>query len=512
MRRSAYVVFVLALVAAAMLPSAATARTRHLRGCAGTASGGSWPMYGHDLSGRRTQPAEHSLGPKRVPRLRPKFVFSTYKAGGEGIFQATPIVARGCAYMGTSKGWVFSLNADTGKVVWKTRLPVGDPGLLGVGVVGSVAVSGGRVFAIISQDGGPYAAALSQRTGRVLWKRALDRQPGAYNDASPVVFRGMVFAAFASDESQPTARGGFDLLSAKTGRILAKTYVIPTRAYKTGSGGAGLWATAAIDPRTRHAYLGTGNPSTVKEDPRTDAILKVDVDRRRKTFGRIVDYYRGTSESLNTGADQQPVCQQVATGKNFYAIEALCIHTDVDFGASPALWRDRRGRRIVGELQKSGVYHAAFASTMKPAWTATIGAPAVITNGDTAAVAGGRVFAVGTPPGQLVALDDTSGKRDWLSPTADAVHFQGVTYAAGVVYTVDSENDFRAFDAKSGKPLLIRPLGKDDGFDSGGTSYEGGATSEGGTGPSDTAASVSVARHTVYVATGGDIVAYKEAR
>jgi polyvinyl alcohol dehydrogenase (cytochrome) len=502
--------FALLLLAAALIagPVAQPAEAA-LPGCAAkTRGGGDWPMYGRALSGARFQPAEHALGPDAASRLAPVFAFSASRTGLDGIFQATPVERGGCLYMGTSTGWVIALNADTGHLVWRTKLPVGDPGLLGVGVVGSTAVDRGRVFVNVSQDGGPYAAALDQATGRVLWRTTLDKQTGAYNDASPVVFDGLVFAGFVADESQPTAHGGYVLLDQRTGEIIAKHYAIPDADFARGYAGGGIWATPAIDTRTRYAYVGTGNPSTAKEHPNTDAILKIDLDRRRATFGQIVGSAKGTPDDLGTGGNNTPTCQ-ATQGQNFYVTAVVCPHADVDYGASPQLFRGPGGREVVGELQKSGVYHAVYTDTMKPAWDATVGAPAVITNGDTAATDGKGIYVVGTPPGQMTSLAQDSGAIRWLSPTADVVHFQAVTVADGVVYTVDGENDFRAFDAGSGQPLLVRPMAADDGADTGGTSYTGGAESTGGVGPSDTAASVSVARHTVYVATGGDIVAYR---
>ena len=192
---------------------------------------------------------------------------------------------------------------------------------------------------------------------------------------------------------------------------------------------------------------------------------------------------------------------------NFYLGTVLCQHQDVDFGGSPQLF-EVGGRQVVGELQKSGVYHVAYTDDMKSAWKATVGAPAVITNGDTGATDGKRVYVVGTPPGQMMALDARDGAMAWASPIGDQIHFQAVTYANGVVYTVDSAGNFRAWAAADGTALVTRPLGGDTG-PGGEPSYTGGSSTTGSPGASDTSASVSVARGGVYVAAARNVLLFR---
>jgi outer membrane protein assembly factor BamB/plastocyanin len=110
---------VLAAVLAA--PSAAQAA-----GCATVGMpGGDWPTYGADAANSRYQEHEKVISPADVPLLSPAWTFSTQEAGAEGDITGTPVVAGGCLYVATSRGWVFALNADTGEVVWKSQVPYG---------------------------------------------------------------------------------------------------------------------------------------------------------------------------------------------------------------------------------------------------------------------------------------------------------------------------------------------------------------------------------------------------
>src|SRR2546427_7435592 len=84
----------------------------------GVHPGGDWRMYGHDPSNTRTQPSEKTIGTLQAPLLAPAWTFSSVEAGGDGDFTGTPTVADGCLFVASNTGWVFAMNADTGKLVW----------------------------------------------------------------------------------------------------------------------------------------------------------------------------------------------------------------------------------------------------------------------------------------------------------------------------------------------------------------------------------------------------------
>src|SRR5205085_1281220 len=122
-------------------------------------------------------------------------------------FPGTPAVADGCVFVASNRGWVFALNADTGRVVWRTRLPGG-------GVNSSAAVQDGRVVVAVSNVSksacadpatctGPYLASLDEATGAVQWRSAaLDTQVGADVYGSPVLYDGMVFVGVSGGSAE----------------------------------------------------------------------------------------------------------------------------------------------------------------------------------------------------------------------------------------------------------------------------------------------------------------------
>jgi outer membrane protein assembly factor BamB len=230
-------------------------------------------------------------------------------------FNSTPTEFGGCLYVGSAQSTagvpnVFALNADSGQVVWKVHLDTATPGLGGA-VVGAVTISGRTAYVLVNQKGdgathGPYRVALGRITGARLWTSTpMVTAAGYYTNATPTVADGVVVAGFSATEGDPFGHGGVGLLDARTGKVLAVTHTVPPSAWGTAANpqyaGGGVWTTPAADAASGYAYMGSGNPYSKKiQYPRTDALLKLDIDRRRGTFGQIVAYYSGNVDQLPT--------------------------------------------------------------------------------------------------------------------------------------------------------------------------------------------------------------------
>lgn len=460
-------------------------------GCAGESTGGDWPAFGHDASNTHNQPLEDQISPATAYSLTPRWRFSLASAGATGGFQSVPIVADGCVYVGTNTGWVLSLNADTGEVVWAEEL-ASDPLLAGLsGGIFSVAVHQGRVFANVSASGSPYAAALSQETGEVLWSTVVDEDPASYTNSSVQIVDGMVFIGISGPEDGPDDRrhpGGFALLNPATGDVLKRTWPVSLDEDARGIKGGSMWGTPVWDPETGFMYDGTGQPANKAREARhSNALIKVDVDRDRETFGDVVGYYKG---QLDEGQD-------------------------VDFGGSPTMFRDADGNLLVGALQKSGVFHAAFADTMDQAWWRRLAEPIALGSSGSAGNDGDNVyvatsFGTGryrtgilqtegeTHPGAIFSLRAHDGALNWRLPHAGVIDYHPIALANGVVYMVTNHGILLGVNADTGRPVLARPMALDVGDAC--LNLSGGA---------------SIARHTVFahcdtgVVGGGWLVAYE---
>src|SRR5207253_702263 len=165
-------------------------------------------------------------------------------------------------------------------------------------------------------------------------------------------------------EGDPTATGGFALINAKTGEVVKTTPTIPPAAQAEGYAGGGLWSTPAYDPTSKYLYWGAGNPnSKTKQYKTTDAILKIDVNPARATFGQIVASYEGNVDQYTATLQElshSPACEVSASPEVPDPLDdPVCGQLDLDFGAAANLFTTGDGTKVAGDLQKSGVYHVA---------------------------------------------------------------------------------------------------------------------------------------------------------
>ncbi|WHM40848.1 PQQ-binding-like beta-propeller repeat protein [Streptomyces sp. BPTC-684] len=499
-----------------LVPSVLTAPVA--QGCSGsTAPGGDWPMYGRDYSNSRAQQNESALPPVKAATLAPSWVFDTgnrAQAVGYEDIASTPVVAHECVYLGDAAGDVVALNADTGRKVWREHidLTVAETGTRSGVVVSTVAIDGQQVFVAVNKSGGPYVLVLEAETGNRLWQSPpLDSQPEAYTNASPLVYRGAVIVGFSGPEGIPTAQGGFTILRESDGQVLKHAYTIPEADQSAGYAGGGIWSTPAVDTATGYVYAGTGNPfSKQQEHLWTNAIVKIDLTPGSAAFGTIVASYKGLIDQYSPILRDlaRPTCMLLPENPTFPPFPPFLpslqeardsvsyLQQDLDFGASPNLFRNPTGELLIGELQKSGVYHVMRADSMEGQHRILVGVGCLVCNGASTAYdpEAGQVYAdvamgtlmVGFAPGATTAA--------WASLVGDGIHYQPVAVADGVVYTADSIGILDAYDASTGIQILRRSLALD------GASDAVAALASNG---------VSIANHTVYVAAGSRIIAYR---
>jgi polyvinyl alcohol dehydrogenase (cytochrome) len=478
--------------------------------------GGEWRTYGHDYSNTRSQDLETTIGPNEARQLAPVWTFASQGAGGDGDFTGTPTVADGCVYAGSNGGWVFAMNADTGELVWKTQVPDGG------GINSSVTVTGGVVYAAVSHASrtacqgteceGPYVIALDQATGALLWQSSwtmpggqtvgvIDGQVGSDVYGTPTIFDGMLLEGVSGGSAElgdPGDREAFQgsvvVLDQATGVVMEKIYTIHAPdAPDDGYAGAGVWSTPAIDPVGKVAYVGAGNPfRPQKEHPHTNSVLKIDLDRASPTFGTVIDSYKGTIDEYIPQFSNLP-CFDIPGNPPPYYPQGIgsCGDIDMDFGAAPNLFTVD-GIPMVGDGQKSGVYHAFDAATMgeQKNWTQIVGPPTSVGGivGSTA-FDGTNIYGPITVPGMLWSIGKDAGALRWVEPLGDVHWGEPVAHANGVIYTVDFRGFLDAFDAATGLPLLARPLILGSDAQAPGISWGG----------------VSVARNTVYAAIGNSV-------
>ena len=419
-------------------------------GCTQRMPGGDWSTYGQSLMGQQRQDAERTISTKTVAGLTPAWTMEQPSAQS-----APPIVAGGCVFLNTN-GAIEARSLRTGQLVWRSQ---------GVDTAGTFAptVVAGRVHVGVSTGQEPRAAAFDQRTGRLLWlSEPISFGHPANQMSSAIVYKGIQVLFTTGPDNDPEAKQGYGLIDAATGKVLYKSLTVPKADRDKGLVGGGAWGTPTVDPKTGYAYVGTSNPESKQgESDYDNSILKLDLDRRRKTFGRIVATFKGTPDSV-TGYDN-PVCQTVG-GQAYYNAgvyggSPTCGQIDVDFGVGPTLWRNAAGRPMGAATQKSGFLHVFYADTMKSAWSRQLFVTLSFVGGNIARIAtDGKTLYVVANPGVLYALDAATGATRWQLLLGGVTPKGGnLVLANGIVYYVD---DFRArgYDATNGSVLWESPV------------------------------------------------------
>lgn len=514
-------------ISLSIMSGVSSASSDNPAGCADDAPGGEWRKYGQDLTNQRNQHAENVIDAAWVQNMTVDWKFTPSSLGMSGGFSNTPIVADGCVYAATNTGWIAALNADTGELLWSKKL-TGRTQSATVGgvIIGSVAVENGVLFAG-SNSTPPKIHAFDQETGAPLWQAVIETgQNSAQYTASPVVHNGMLFAGITGDEANAEARGGFVIIDASHdcggdavlpaghpqagtsiltcfnpvsnatgGTRLAHQHTITNAEYAAGYRGASIWCTAAVDTVTNYVYACGGNPAKRPEARFSNALLKIDMDRSRPTFGTIVGSYKGDYDNYYPGLDRQPVCDANEDGGVVWS--QPCLQLDLDFGASPILFKDSLGNTMLGDVQKSGVFHTVYADHMSRSWTQIVGTPGVAMNAASPAygVAGGeaRVFVGASSPTVMEALSAEQGRYRWATPIGTPTHFNSTSFANGLVYTTAFDGTLNVFNAANGLPVAKRSITQD----AGASASENGSTG------------VAIARHQLFVAQSQFLIAYK---
>jgi PQQ-dependent dehydrogenase (methanol/ethanol family) len=452
-----------------------------------------WSSVNGTLDGQRYSPLTQ-IDTSNVKGLKVAWRFRVKTPGSENY----PVVVGRTAYVTTSFGNVYALDAVTGKQLWSAN--VGKQKNIGLAAFAAVhgfpnrgiAVGDGRVYSVTPNA---LLLALDQASGRLQWKASLGNPQYLSESAAPIYYNGMVFVGSAGGES---GQRGFEAAyDAKTGRQIWRHYTVPApnapgSFLKGHHGGGDVWMNPTIDPQAGRVYIATGNPGS-DLDPRvrpgrnlwTNSIVALDAKTGKQLWG--------------------------------YQLEHHDVW-DLDSASPPVLFPTKSGL-AVGEANKGGFWHEVDAATGKQLTTpvsfvyqhrvaAKPGGPAVVTwpgyfggsewspvpfspqtglvyvsglnvpikitvpkkppkytkgadLGGTAQVTGSwlkKLPLAGT--GTFTAIDVETGKIRWQKKEPVAMVGGASATAGGLVFVgVSGKGLFEALDAKTGQVLWQQGLG-----------------------------------------------------
>ncbi len=439
----------------------------------------SWNGWSATPSNTRFQAAEAAgLTAAQLGRLTLKWAFGF---DGDVTAFAAPTVLNGTMFVGSASGTVHALDVSTGCLHWiyQANGPVRSA-LLGV--------EDGARRALIFGDQIGWVYALDARSGKELWKTRIEEHEATRLTASPAAHNGLVFVPAASweetraiDPQYPccTFRGSVTALRVRDGSRAWKTFMVdpPKRTGMTSAGtatfgpsGAGIWASPTVDARRGVLYVSTGDNYSHPATATSDAVVALNLNT-----GRIVWSLQTTPNDVyNSACGRQ--------GPNCPADSG----PDHDYGASAMLVRTSAGREVLVAGQKSGVVYGLDPDSRgKLLWQARVGKGG--TNGGVQwgmASDGRNVYAsvsdmvrlaagADAPPlgdarfdpaqgGGLTALRLENGERVWFAPArpcdpprpgCSPAQPGALTGIPGAVFSGSLDGHLRAFSTEDGRVL-----------------------------------------------------------
>jgi lanthanide-dependent methanol dehydrogenase len=276
-----------------LYPALATAQMPTVPASAAPSDDGQWTMPAKNYAATRYS-ALDEINSANVSNLQVAFAFSTGVDHGQ---EAAPIVADNTMFIVTPyPNIVFALDLTKpgAPIKWsyQPRPDAASQGVACCDVVNRGAVySDGKLFFNTLDDN---TIALDAETGKVLWKTKLgDINTGETITMAPLVVKGKVLVGDSGGELG--VRGWLAALDVNTGKILWRAYATgpdkdvligpgfrsfypsdngtdlgiktwPTDAWKTGGGT--MWGWIAYDPDLNLIYSGTGNPGPWNQEQR----------------------------------------------------------------------------------------------------------------------------------------------------------------------------------------------------------------------------------------------------
>ena len=462
------------------------------------ASPADWNGYGHDPTGDRYQP-HTTIDAGDVGRLKLKWAFAV--SGGRN---GEPAVIGEHLFLTTGGGDAYALDAATGCVRWRT--PLGS-GSRTSPVVVRIPGMGSTGWVMFVGDFNRHEFALDAQTGKMLWKTEVQTHPlgvltggAAYHDGTVYVplSSGEEITATTASYSCCTFSGAVVALDARTGRIRWRTAVLPkaepTRknaagAQLYGPAGAAIWSQPSIDAKRDRVYVATGDSYTEVDAPASDAVVAFDATSGRIAWANQVT--KADNFLIACGRIKSVNCPLGETGP------------DHDFGATPIVAKLPGGKEMILAGQKSGAVYGLDPATGKLVWRTQVGTGSALGGVEWGMAYDGRALyvAISDPfalppavakPG-VYALDPASGKLIWSAPApklgcsfkaARCLHAHSAppTAVPGLVFSGSSDGWLEAFDASDGRMVWSYDTGKGGYMTVNGVANQPGGSID-GTGP-----------------------------
>src|SRR6185503_10234125 len=444
----------------------------------------------------RYQPTP-GIKPEDVTKLKVKWAFA--HPGPMATGQPTIIGDR--LYLTIEVGLIYCLNAQSGCTYWTMNAGAAVRAAICVGPLPSGSPA--RV-ALYFGDEKSTVQSLDAATGRLLWKTKVEDHLLSRITGSPVLYRNRLYVPVSSFEETAGRdskyecckfRGSIVALDAYTGKIVWKSFTVQeepkpfkknsvgTQMY--GPAGGAVWSAPTIDTKRRVIYAATGNSYTDAPTGHSDSIMAFDLDTGKLKWAMQVT----PKDNFLVGCRQPGVgnCPEEAG-------------PDYDFGSSPILRTLPDGKQVILAGQKSGVIYGLDPDNSgKKLWEVKIGSGGALggiewgfaADGENVYVPVADVGGAARKPG-LTALKIATGERLWHVPApapkcswgttrCNNSQSAAATLIPGVVFSGTADGHLRAYATKDGAIIwdydTAQPINTVNGGEAKGGSLDGaGAT------------------------------------
>jgi alcohol dehydrogenase (cytochrome c) len=444
---------------------------------AADASTTDWLMYNKGYRGERYSRLKQ-INAGNAGALKPVCMF---QLGELGTFSTGPVVYDGIVYATTHLG-TYAIDAVTCKKIWSHQHVAQGPEMNATNK--GVAIAGGRVIRG-TQDGFLYA--LDAKSGKPLWVRQVaDWRIGEGVGAAPIVWNDIVYVAKAGGDwgirgrmmafkvDDGSLAWSFDLVPEGT-ETGADTWQNPASA---AHGGGAAWVTYALDRATGTLFVPVGNPgpdykksmrpganlftiSTVALDARTGKLkwwYQLRANDDHDWDATVVSLFDAGPKKLLATAGKEGILHVVdrETGKLVFKLPMTTV-LNHDAPLTP------QGVRVcpVAGVQWNGAAHSPMTGLLyvnaidwctvfklgpDPKWIATVPYTG-LANG------WGSNDPVSQWSGWINAVDPRSGKMVWRIHTPAPMYAALTPTAGDVLFTGDLNGNFLALNARNGKEL-----------------------------------------------------------
>ena len=358
-----------------------------------------------------------------------------------GAIAATPAVSAGNVYLGSWDGYEYAFRETTGRRVWRTYLGQTTDDQCGtlttLGITSGAKIHDHTLY-VGGGDRNWYA--LGARTGKRLWRIntvssvPASQRSGYYNWSTPVIYHGSAYIGLAGQCDHPLTQGKLLRVDLSSHKLKAVWDAVPNDQV-----GGGIWKTPVPDPEANTIFVTTGTRALVTQKY-VEAVVALDATNLRVK-----------------GHWTLPVRDRVV---------------DSDWGTSPLLFHDSRGRSLVAAINKNGILYAFRRTNLQagPVWQTPVARAGPCPQcGDGSNSNGffseGRLFFAGGATtidgqaygGSVRAIDPATGRFLWQVGLPSEV-LGDLTGTHGMVVVPAASGNLYLLSETTGQVLHANPL------------------------------------------------------